>query len=67
MSNLDANPNLATLTAKQAVLTAEEEEVLAKVLEAVRQIKFGYIQITIQDSRVVQIDRTEKQRLSGGH
>ena len=45
-------------------LTQEEEEVLGKVLDALRQIKFGYVQITIQDNRVVQIDRTEKQRLS---
>lgn len=65
MSNLEGNHNLATTTAKPAGLTSEEEEVLAKVLEALRQIKFGYIQITIQDGRVVQIDRTEKQRLSG--
>ena len=42
----------------------EEAEVLGKVLQAVRQIKYGYVQITIQDGRVVQIDRTEKQRLN---
>lgn len=63
MSNLEKNFNLTP--AKPAQLTQEEEEILAKVLEAVRQIKFGYIQITIQDGRVVQIDRTEKQRFTG--
>lgn len=64
MSKLDGN--LSTATINPTGLTPEEEEVLTKVLEAVRQIKFGYIQVTIQDGRVVQIDRTEKQRLSGG-
>jgi hypothetical protein len=63
MSNLEKNFNLSP--AKQFPLSQEEEEILGKVLEAVRQIKFGYIQITIQDGRVVQIDRTEKQRFTG--
>lgn len=63
MSNLERN--IKTKTAKPAGLTPEEEEILASVLEAVRQIKFGFIQITIQDGRVVQIDRTEKQRFTG--
>lgn len=62
MSNLEKNFNL--VPGKLDPLTQEEEEVLGKVLEAVRQIKFGYIQITIQDGKVVQIDRTEKQRFT---
>jgi hypothetical protein len=45
-------------------LTNHEIEVLEKVLQAIRQIKFGYVQITIQDAQVVQIERTEKQRLN---
>lgn len=45
-------------------LSAEEAEILGKVLDAVRQIKYGYIQLTIQDGRVIQIDRTEKHRLN---
>lgn len=62
MSSLEKKLDLAATNADK--LTAEEEEVLGKVLDALRQIKFGYIQITIQDNRVVQIDRTEKQRLT---
>lgn len=46
-----------------AKISPEEATVVEQVLEAVRQIKFGYVQITIQDGRVVQIDRTEKKRL----
>jgi hypothetical protein len=62
MSYLDNKLDLAGSTGNK--LSLDEEEVLGKVLEALRQIKFGYIQITIQDNRVVQIDRTEKQRLT---
>jgi|SwirhisoilCB1_FD_contig_21_6961236_length_289_multi_3_in_0_out_0_1 hypothetical protein len=43
-------------------INREESEILKQILEAIRQIKYGHVQITIQDARVVQIDRTEKQR-----
>jgi hypothetical protein len=59
---LEKNLNLSP--GKPFPPSQEEKEILDKVLEAVRQIKFGYIQITIQDGRVVQIDRTEKQRFT---
>ncbi len=36
---------------------------LTKVLEAIKSIKYGYVQVIVQDSKVVQIDRTEKTRL----
>ena len=62
MSSLEKKLDLAAINAGK--LTEEEAEVLGKVLDALRQIKFGYVQITIQDNRVVQIDRTEKQRLT---
>jgi hypothetical protein len=46
----------------QKKISVEEATLLEQVLEAVRQIKFGFVQIIIQDGRVVQIDRTEKKR-----
>jgi hypothetical protein len=36
---------------------------LQKIQEAVASIRFGTVQIIIQDGRVVQIDKTEKIRL----
>ncbi len=33
------------------------------ILDAVKGIKFGYVQVIVQDSKIVQIDRTEKIRL----
>lgn len=41
------------------------KQVLSIIEDLLRNIKYGYIQITIQDSRVVQIDKTEKLRLDG--
>ena len=41
----------------------EDPEVLRRILDALRSIRYGQVQIIIQDSRVVQIDTTEKVRL----
>lgn len=43
--------------------TPEEEAVLRRILHAVRQVRHGYVQVTVQDTRVVQIDRLERERL----
>ncbi|MBS3906165.1 MAG: YezD family protein [Syntrophaceae bacterium] len=40
-----------------------EEELLSHILKAIRSIRYGYVQIIVQDSKVVQIDKTEKIRL----
>ncbi len=56
--------NTAQTDLSRQAISAEEAEILGKVLQAVRQIKFGYVQITLQDGHVVQIDRTEKQRFN---
>ena len=45
-----------------ADLNENEKKVLANVARALRGIRFGYVQITVQDSVVVQIDKTEKMR-----
>ena len=42
---------------------AHEQAVLAEVLSAIRSVRYGYVQITLQDARVVQIDTLEKKRL----
>lgn len=43
-------------------LDPRERQVLAEVLQAIRSVRHGYVQITLQDSRVVQIDTLEKRR-----
>lgn len=37
---------------------------LEAIQEAIESIRFGVVQLIIQDGRVVQIDKTEKIRLS---
>ena len=39
-----------------------EKKLLLQILGALRSIRYGYVQIIVQDSKVVQIDKTEKIR-----
>lgn len=41
-----------------------ERDVLQKVAEAIRGIRYGTVHITIHDSKVVQIEKAEKIRMS---
>ena len=41
----------------------ENRELLSQIMAAIRGIKHGHIVITIHDSEVVQIDKTEKLRI----
>lgn len=43
-----------------------EKKLLLQILEALRSIRYGYVQIVVQDSKVVQIDKTEKIRFDKG-
>lgn len=47
-------------------LTPEEEQVVRALLAALRRIRYGSVQIAVQDGRVVQIDTLEKQRFAPG-
>ena len=40
-----------------------EKKLLSQILKALRSIRYGYVQIIVQDSKIVQIDKTEKIRL----
>ncbi|MDW7673236.1 MAG: YezD family protein [Bacillota bacterium] len=41
----------------------QDEKVLDQIAAAIGQLKFGTVTIVVQDSKVVQIDKTEKVRL----
>lgn len=41
------------------------EEALAQIRELLRGLKFGSVNIIVQDGVIIQIDRTEKRRLRG--
>lgn len=40
-----------------------DKVLVLQVLEAIKSVKYGYVQITIHDGEVVQIDKTEKIRV----
>jgi len=44
--------------------TSDEAEFLLQIKRLLKEIRYGYIQIVIQDSKPVQIDKVEKFRLS---
>lgn len=41
----------------------DEEKIVGHILKALKSIRYGYVQITVQDSRIVQIEKAEKIRL----
>lgn len=41
-----------------------EDLVLTQIRESLRNLKFGHVQIVVQDGVVVQIDRLERRRIS---
>ncbi len=43
---------------------ADNAELVARIIQAIKGVRHGHVQIIIQDSRVVQIDKTEKLRLA---
>lgn len=48
---------------EDVIKTAQRErELLQEIQSAIKSIRYGYVQIIIQDSKVVQIDKTEKVR-----
>lgn len=41
-----------------------EDIVLAQIRESIRNLRFGHVQIVVQDGVVVQIDRLERRRIA---
>ena len=50
-------------TKETAPLDANREQELQQIREALRGLRFGTVNIIVQDGLIVQIDRTEKRRL----
>ncbi|MBP8130836.1 MAG: YezD family protein [Candidatus Hydrogenedentes bacterium] len=43
--------------------TALDDETAARVLAAIRSLRYGAVEVTVHDSRVVQIDKKERIRV----
>jgi hypothetical protein len=51
-------------TKSPASSPADEAEVVQRVLRALANLEYGTVQIVVQDSKVVQIERTQRSRFS---
>ena len=53
----------------QEKINAEKKEgiVLNEIASAIRNIKFGQVVITVHNSKIVQVDKTEKLRFDTQH
>jgi len=49
--------------AEFAPLSQEEQDVLLRVVEVLRKVKYGTVLLVVQDGKVVQIEMAEKIRL----
>jgi hypothetical protein len=46
--------------------TQDHEQILRRIAHAISGVRFGSVEVVIQDSRVVQIERKEKFRFDKG-
>lgn len=53
----------ADLNSTEGELPPDREQELLQIREALRSLRFGSVNIVVQDGVVVQIDRTERRRL----
>jgi hypothetical protein len=59
MMNSESGPsNMPGLTEN-----AEDDDIVRQIIEPIRSTRLGHVQITIQDSGIVKIDKTEKIRV----
>lgn len=49
------------------IRTAGEEQWIPLVRQLLRGVRYGVVQIVIQDSKVIQVEKTEKVRLPAEH
>lgn len=47
--------------------TTLDEETAARILAAIRSLRYGAVEVTVHDARVVQIDRKERIRVERSH
>ena len=60
-----ARKGLLNMSTQQRVIQSQEhnEDIAHKILLAIKDLRFGSVEIVIHDSKVVQIERKEKIRI----
>jgi hypothetical protein len=62
---IEPRPSQVHVTSHQGTSTVDEA--LNQIRDSLRGLRFGSVNIIVQDGVVIQIDRTEKRRLRGNH
>lgn len=50
------------MSLKQEQKNIVNDAIIKEIIETLNSLKYGYVQITVHNSKVVQIDKTEKTR-----
>jgi hypothetical protein len=60
-----ARKELLNMSAQQRVIQSQEhnQDIAQKILLAIKDLRFGSVEVVIHDSKVVQIERKEKIRI----
>jgi len=60
-----ARKELLNMTTQQRVIQSQEhnQDIAHKILLAIKDLRFGSVEVVIHDSKVVQIERKEKIRI----
>lgn len=50
------------MSAKEDANSIVNDAIIKEIAQAASALRYGYIQIVVHDSRIVQVDKTEKKR-----
>jgi hypothetical protein len=50
------------MSSRQNQKSIVTDAIIKEIIEALNNLKYGHVQITVHNSRIVQIDKTEKTR-----
>jgi hypothetical protein len=60
--SMPVEPDTALEASSKAVPSPDEPEVVTSILRALAGLEFGTVEIIVQNSKVVQIERTQRSR-----
>ena len=61
---IDFNEQTGKIKAKNLAPAPDEAEIVRRILRALADLEYGSVEIIVQDSKVVQIERTQRSRFS---
>ena len=64
MAKVDILPKADKADTRPVVAAPDEAEIVRRILRAVAGVEYGSVEIIIQNSKVVQIDRTQRSRFA---